>query len=495
MPFLSRSSPSRTSLAVAAALLALPPGTQALRASHHVAPADIALLDAPALAPTSLTGVPVAPPPAAASWQLQQELWTVSQARATLTRVQAQAVARWTRRPTVVPWNEHLRDRLGFHRHKFYLPRNARGYALLNVAMYDAMLTAGRAQAHYGRAEPARVAFGVLGPLVPARGVASYPSVEAAAAWAAARVLAHLLPEEAKAAEAMAEEACRARVWAGLAYPSDVAAARPIGEGIADGVLRWRRSDGAEAYSGVPALSHLSAPTAAHGGLWRHPVPTEPRAGSWDPWLLTSPSQFRLPPPPRPGDTAFEHDHAEVLALSHQLSAPQQRAAEAFAPIAPTSAWVRLVIADIERSGLGELAAARVMAYWARAQADAAIACWDSKYWWMQIRPHQEESRRRPGTPWWPYGVTTPAHPSYPAGHSVASAASAAFLDRAFPTHQASHAALLREMSLAGLWGGIHYRTDMTAGQALGARVGRLHVEAMEQDAPPPPPRGSTSPQ
>jgi membrane-associated phospholipid phosphatase len=466
-------------MAVAATLLALPPGTQALRASLHVAPAEPSELRAPALAPTSLAGVAIAPPPAPGSWQLQRELWVVAQARAGLSKAQARAIARWTLRPAVLPWNDHLRDRLSFHRHKNYPPRNARSYALLNVAMYDAMLAAGRAQAHFGRAEPARVAFGVLGPLVPARGVASYPSVQAAAAWAAARVLIHLLPEEREATVAMAEEACQARIWAGLSYPSDVAAARTIGEAIAEGVLRWRQDDGAEAHSAIPALSGLSAPAETHGGLWRHPVPTEPLAGTWRTWLMKRPEQFRLPPPPRPGDATFERDHAEVLAVTRDITEHQRRAADAFALTAPASDWSRQVIGDIERAGLGELAAARVMAYWGRSQADAAIACWDSKYWWMQIRPQQEELRRHPSTTWWPYLVTTPSHPSFPSGHCVFSGASAAFLDRTFPAYRASHAALLQEMSMSRLWGGIHYRTDITAGQALGARVGNLHAEAL----------------
>ncbi|MEB3221151.1 MAG: phosphatase PAP2 family protein [Candidatus Sericytochromatia bacterium] len=478
-----RLSPPSSSLVIATVLLALPPGTQALRASQPAPPAEPSMLRSQALAPASLTGVPLPPPPAPTSWRLQGELWQVAQARAALTADRARAVARWTHRPMVLPWNEHLRNRLSFHRHKNYPPRNARSYALLNVAMYDAMLAAGRAQEAFARPEPARVAFGVLAPLVPTRGTATYPSVEATAAWAAARVIADLFPEEAGEARTMAAEASQARIWAGLSYPSDVEAARAVGEGIAEGVLRWRRDDGAEAHSAIPAVSGLRAPETTHGGLWRHPVPTEPLAGTWRPWLLTHPDQFRLPAPPRPGEAAFERDHAELLAVSKRLTEAQQRSAEAFAQTAPTSDWSKVVIANVERSHLGELAAARVLAYWARSQADAAIACWDSKYWWMQIRPQQEERRRHPDTAWWPHLVSTPAHPSYPSGHCAFSGASAAFLDAVFPEHRTSHAALLAEMSASRLWGGIHYRTDLTAGLTLGRRVGEVHAEAYRQDA------------
>jgi hypothetical protein len=291
-------------------------------------------------------------------------------------------------------------------------------------------------------------------------------------------VIAHVLPEEAAVAARMATEASEALVDAGRATVAQVTAGRAIGAEVAAAVLQQRRDDGAEGYSPIPAEAALGLPTEKHGGLWSHPVPTEPEVRNWRPWGLSSPGQFRLPEPPRPGSPVFEAELAEVEGVEGTLTDAQKAAADRWALSAPPSDWNKLAVECIELHGLGEREAARLLAHWGQAQADAAIACWDSKYWWFQIRPQAELRRRNPASTWWPYLVTTPAHPSYPSGHSTFSGAAAAVLLRAFPDQRAKLEAFEAEMSNSRIWGGIHFRTDCTEGLALGRRVGGLHADA-----------------
>ena len=77
----------------------------------------------------------------------------------------------------------------------------------------------------------------------------------------------------------------------------------------------------------------------------------------------------------------------------------------------------------------------------------------------------------------------TPNHPSYPAAHACYSTASAVVLARLFPADAASLAALARESGESRVWAGIHYPSDVAAGQQLGRNVAARAVERA-QDAP-----------
>lgn len=424
------------------------------------------------------------PPAPASAWApaYQAGLWTLWRARARLTPEQARAAREVSARPLALGWNELLRERLSFHRHKNYPPRNARAYAILNVSVYDAMLAAYRAKAVHPRPGPAQVAPWLLGPQLGDGGQPSFVSAPAAASWAAATAFAHLIPEERATALARAEAETQALLWSGQAHPEDLSAGRALGIAIAEAVIAARQDDGAGAHAAIPAESDAPLPKERHGGLWTHPVPTEPTAGTWRTWLLERPDRFRLPEPPRPGSPAFQRDMDEVLAAKTTLTAPQRAAADRYALTAPSSDWSRQAIGAIERHRLSEMQAARVMAYWAMGQADAAIACWDSKYWWMQIRPQQEYRRAHPGQDWWPYLVTTPSHPSYPSGHCVFSGSGAAFLTAVFPDDRPLFEHLLLEMSNSRLWGGIHFRADLRDGQLLGRHVGEVHARAYQAE-------------
>ena len=99
------------------------------------------------------------------------------------------------------------------------------------------------------------------------------------------------------------------------------------------------------------------------------------------------------------------------------------------------------------------------------AMADSAIACFDAKYAYWYIRPSQQDPDVKPVFP-------PPSHPSYPAAHGCLSTAATTILAKAFPQDSETLTAQGREAADARLWGGIHYRFDIDAGQALGQAVG-----------------------
>jgi hypothetical protein len=94
----------------------------------------------------------------------------------------------------------------------------------------------------------------------------------------------------------------------------------------------------------------------------------------------------------------------------------------------------------------------------------AGLRCWDAKYAYWQIRPSQLDPEFKPLFP-------PPNHPSYPAAHGCLSTAAATTLARLFPRDAEAFLALGRQTAEARMWAGIHYRSDIEAGQALGRAV------------------------
>src|SRR5213593_65798 len=83
----------------------------------------------------------------------------------------------------------------------------------------------------------------------------SYPSDYAATAFAAADVLAYLNPSEAASFRALAEEAARSRLYAGVELLSDYNAGMELGHRVAERVIALAKADGSDVVwaSSVPA--------------------------------------------------------------------------------------------------------------------------------------------------------------------------------------------------------------------------------------------------
>jgi len=90
-----------------------------------------------------------------------------------------------------------------------------RHFALLHVAIYDALVAAWDSKYQYGRKRPSEV-DGKLTTELPNPRSPSYPAEHAVAAGAAVEVLSYIFPDRASDLAARAEEAGRSRVLAGV---------------------------------------------------------------------------------------------------------------------------------------------------------------------------------------------------------------------------------------------------------------------------------------
>jgi hypothetical protein len=351
-------------------------------------------------------------------------------------------------------------------------------FAYVGVAVYDAVM------AVEGGYEPFAVD-------VRARRGAS---AEAAVAAAAHRVLVHYLPAQQATILDPAYTASLARIPDGPAEDRGVA----VGERVARRWIDQRADDGFRA----PADPYVP-PNPPVPGVWIPTAPTTPvglYSAAMTPFGLDSADQFRPAGPPALGSRRWVRDYNEVKdigsATSTTRTAEQTLAARFWgeAPVQQGRGALRRFVADHQ---LGIVDAARVMAMSSVAYADAFIACFDAKYQYVFWRPitavRAGDTDGNPATVGDPSWATllpgTPNHPEYPSAHSCLSPAAgraiAAFLgtrriDFTIPSltglgdrHYATVRDLEQEVGNARIWGGIHYRSSVDAGVAIGHKVAR----------------------
>jgi len=345
-----------------------------------------------------------------------------------------------------------------------------RHFALLHVAIYDALVAAWDSKYEFNRKRPSEV-DGKLTTELPNPRSPSYPAEHAVAAGAAAEVLSNIFPDRASDFAAKAEEACRSRMLAGVQYPSDISAGLELGRQVAARVIERGKADGSDAkWTG-------SVPTGP--GKWNGTNPILPQMATWKPWVLASAMEFRSPPPIAYDSPEKATELAELKAFPRT---PKTNAAANFWEYAAGGlrahhywSWqIGRLILEYRLDDNPPLAA-RAYALQNITSLDAGIACWDSKYAYWAIRPVQLDPDVKPL-------FSTPNHPSYPAAHGCLSTATATILGYLFPRDTAKLAALGEEAAESRIWAGIHYRSDIVAGVALGRAVANKVIHRAQTD-------------
>ncbi len=315
-----------------------------------------------------------------------------------------------------------------------------RVYAALSIAQYRAVLAAD------GKAED-------TGPVGPDR----TQKRRGAVAGASVQVLSFLFPAAALTLEQQMQ--AEGDAGTGQLHPS-FKRGLVIGRAAGNAMIEHLKNDGTP----VPWTGTIPVGT----GYWTaNGPPVGANLGGVKPYLLTSTSQFRSAPPPAFGSPAFQTDLNEVLTIAQNRSAQQIALAFFWAFLGPTYTplgyWNELAGTYVTDANLDERAATHVFALVHAAQFDAQLGCFEAKYYYFYIRPHQAAQ------------LTTlfpvPNHPSYPSGHSCISASAARVLDHFFPARAAELASLVTDAGLSRIYAGIHYRFDVVAGKALGTAV------------------------
>jgi len=338
-------------------------------------------------------------------------------------------------------------------------PRGTRAMSLVAVALNDTMIAAWDSKYAYNRLRPTEIDK-QLTTLIAVPHSPSYPSEHAAAAGVAAAVLGYLFPDHKANFDSMAESAGQSRLIAGTEFPSDVSAGLSLGQSIGDAVIARAKSDGFDSVfiGSFPPMT----------GVWSNSNPVYPLAGSWKPWALSSGSQLRLPPPPDFGTDEFQ---AQVNALKQFGRTVASNHTAWFWQPSFIDPWIDSVNQLLFENHLDRNPpkAAQIYALVMIAQHDASIACWDTKYSYLELRPTMADAAITTLFP-------TPAHPSYPSGHACASAAAAGALSAVFPDSASAFVDRGREAGLSTFYAGIHFLIDVDQGLVLGNAVAQIVV-------------------
>lgn len=324
-------------------------------------------------------------------------------------------------------------------------------------------------------------------------------SQRAAAIQAAYVMLLHLYPLQSGALGTQ-----RTASLAALALTEQaeaIAAGVAWGQTVADAIWTLRLSDGfappPPPFLGV--LGIVGTPGAV--GFWRPTPPANasgatPQIATMTPWVLTRPSQFRLPPPLALNSAEYAADLNEVKVmgtLSGSLRTPDQSEFALFWALNTPLAWNRIAAQISAARRLTLTQNAHLFALLNVTLSDALIACWDSKYrfvFWRPITAIRAGLTPADADPLWEPWLDsltgTPAHPEYPSAHSSMSGAAAFILAAAFGENTAfsvtseirpgtrsftSFSEAIAEIVDARVFGGIHFRTSCLRANTLGRAV------------------------
>jgi hypothetical protein len=460
---------------------------------------------------SSTTQVPLAAPLAITNPAYVAELAAIKTAQASLTSDQRAIIDYWSG-GGILRWNQILRGLVAkYNLPPAPLPNNtypvpnaenpfadpnfpfanppyaARAYSYVSVAQYDAMKVSWYYKYLYNRPAPYTNDTGIQA-LVPKTTLPAYPSEDAVMSGVTAELLKALFPAAVQEITLKAADQRNAALWSGKASSTDISAGLALGKSIAALFTARAATDGMGAAGGNPTLWQQLADNATSRGetpwvsLDSPPRPPMlPAFGAVKAWMMT-PAQIvseRPLPPPSTTSSEMTDQVNEVKYYADNLTRERiaivHKWADGAGTYTPPGHWNDLAAEYIRDANFSEVRAARAYALLNMAMHDAAVGCWETKFFYFNPRPTQIDPGIRTGT-----GI--PNFPAYTSGHSTFSSAAATVLSYLFPAHTAYFEGESQEASLSRLYGAIHYRADIDAGANHGKRIGSYTVTFAAND-------------
>lgn len=280
------------------------------------------------------------------------------------------------------------------------------------------------------------------------------------------------------------------------------AAGIAIGEAAAAMMIAERTGDGS-----APPQFYL--PTSSAVYEWQVTPSCPPAGGAFFHWANVTPfgvlhsSQFRAEPPPALWSEEYARDLNEVRALG-ALDSPNRSPYDAdvariYAAQPPHQGWNSMARQIIGSRDEDITDTARTLALMNMSLADAHVTVFESKYFYRTWRPETAIPRAaEDGNPdtapsaFTPF-ITTPCFPGYPSAHGVGAGAASRILWNAYGRHHLvvnSHPSapgvvlvyddlldVVRSVSDARVYGGIHFRTDQDAAERQGKAIAQWNLD------------------
>jgi len=371
----------------------------------------------------------------------------------------------------IMDWNAKA-DAIGIEKQLANAP-NARGQAMLHVAMFEAVNAIDRRYAPYRLKLTAD----------------STSSREAAAAAAAHGILSALYPDQKPDLDATL-----AAQLSGIAESDAKAKGIELGKQAAAGILALRTNDG----SNVPESYR---PVTTPGVYVPTAIPIESTTSGIAPFVMQTASQFRPAPPPALTSEVWTKDLNEIREVGSSTSTSrtaEQTTMARFWLFTGPRTYNPIVRQVVSARKLDLVDCARLYALTSIAGIDAFIAVFDGKYTYNLWRPvtaiRNADTTSNPATPreasWQPLGMTPP-HPEYPCAHCIVAAAVSTVL-QSVAGNEIGEVTLVSptapgvtrkwsrlqdysdEVSNARIYAGFHYRFSTKIGKEMGQKIGEL---------------------
>ena len=355
-------------------------------------------------------------------------------------------------------------------------PFAARTYALLSVAQYDALVATWAYKYKYMRLSPSHNG---LKSSLPETNLPSYPSEDAVVAAVSYKILSKLFPAENDYLYSKALEHGNTRLWSGANLKSDIVAGGHLGEQIAKKVIAYAQNDNFDHARDEKQTWKDNAKKIKNSWISQsnpQSPPILPLMGMVHTWfdkneVLGNPQP---PSPPSLDSDEFKKDIDSVKVISDLQTPEQKRIAEFWADgvgtFTPPGHWNKIAEELIRNQQFTELKTAKIFQQLNRAEEDAAIACWATKYKYYFPRPTQVDKSIK-------NSLSVPNFPSYTSGHSTFSAAAALVLGHYFPKDSVRLKKMANEAGMSRIYGGIHYFCDNEGGKMCGEKIGKLAVD------------------
>jgi len=253
-----------------------------------------------------------------------------------------------------------------------------------------------------------------------------------------------------------------------------------IGIIIANEILEIAKNDNFENNKSL-VLAQYKYPSESNFEAWKsldipNRPPLLPKFGLVKTWHLNDKNIGSVTPQPPPsiGSDQFMTALTELKNYSKSLTKDQTAIANFWAdgPGSPTPPghWNTIALDLMESEKIGFLKKLEILAYLNTAMMDAAVCCWQTKYYYAYPRPNQIDPSIQTI-------LGVPNFPSYTSGHSTFSGAAATILAHYFPKQKKSLNKMAINASESRIYGCIHYRFDCEAGLECGIKIGKIALK------------------
>ncbi|MGG5461517.1 vanadium-dependent haloperoxidase [Clostridium sp. B9] len=180
-----------------------------------------------------------------------------------------------------------------------------------------------------------------------------------------------------------------------------------------------------------------------------------------------------------PPDFLYDFEGKEldkVKEVAKNLTEEQKFLATYWGKGVPQNQFFPLFLNLINAYGIEVVPASRMFSVLSSAISDSMIICWYYKYKFQIPRPVQYDPD------FIPY-LTTPKHPTYPAGHSVFAGCFEGIASYYFPSEKEKIHSLCEECSISRIYGGVHFMPDLDNGFALGLDIANKIINIIKNDS------------